>query len=340
MLRINDNTRIYINCPAGVVTGGTELLHQLEDYLVSHGIESYMVYFGEEEHCVPEAFKKYKIKVTENIEDNENNVEVYCEINFDNMKLHPKIQKLIWWMSVDNYLIHNNSSLKDLFQWDLKRGLKIFLKRIRNSVRSKTIFKWGRDVSSYPEDEYMHCYQSEYAKQFLADKGIHKSLPLSDYINQEFMDVPFVHGRKNIVLYNPSKGFKFTRKLMESAPDIQWFALKGLNRTQLIEIMRTAQVYIDFGGHPGKDRLPRECAMNGCVIITGKRGAAKYKEDVWIDDTYKFNENQITQIIAKIRQIFEDYDSSYSEQSEYHARIRKEKEIFEKEIDDLFLSKK
>ena len=30
------------------------------------------------------------------------------------------------------------------------------------------------------------------------------------------------------------------------------------------------KLYIDFGGFPGKDRLPREAVMHDCCIITGK----------------------------------------------------------------------
>ena len=33
------------------------------------------------------------------------------------------------------------------------------------------------------------------------------------------------------------------------------------------------QVYIDFGHHPGQDRLPREAVQCGCVVITGTRGS-------------------------------------------------------------------
>lgn len=340
MLKISNNSKVYINCPAGVVTGGTELLHQLEDYLVRQNIDAYIVYFGDKEHKVPDAFKKYSIRLANDVIDDSRNIEVYCETTFCNMNSHPNIQKLIWWLSVDNYLINNESSLFDLLSWDIKKGRRIFIRRIINAIRRKTNFKWGRNVSSYSQDKYIHCYQSEYARIFLAQKGINKSYPLSDYINQEFMDVPALFPKDDIVLYNPNKGGEFTKKLIELAPDIKWIALKGLSRSELVEIMRNAKVYIDFGEHPGKDRLPRECAMNGCVIITGKRGAAKYKEDVWIDDSYKFNENQPKDIIDKIKEVFENYDTSYAKQSEYHERIRKEKEIFEKEIDDLFLLKK
>ena len=53
--------------------------------------------------------------------------------------------------------------------------------------------------------------------------------------------------------------------------------------------MMESKVYIDFGNHLGKDRIPREVA-SGCCIITGKTGADKYKEDVYIGEKFKFDE--------------------------------------------------
>lgn len=55
--------------------------------------------------------------------------------------------------------------------------------------------------------------------------------------------------------------------------------------------MSKSKVYIDFGNHPGKDRIPREAAISGCIVITGKRGAAAFAEDVCIPETYKFDES-------------------------------------------------
>ena len=43
---------------------------------------------------------------------------------------------------------------------------------------------------------------------------------------------------------------------------------------------RRGQVYIDFGHHPGQDRLPREAAACGCLVVTGTRGSAGFHADV------------------------------------------------------------
>ena len=44
--------------------------------------------------------------------------------------------------------------------------------------------------------------------------------------------------------------------------------LSGFNSKQIINIYNKTKVYLDFGYHPGKDRMPREAALfNNCIII-------------------------------------------------------------------------
>src|SRR5687767_6015204 len=90
---------------------------------------------------------------------------------------------------------------------------------------------------------------------------------LSDYLNpmyvHEAKTVDY-STKKNVVLYNPKKGYSYTQKLMEACADLRWVPLDSLGLTQMIETMKTSKLYIDFGPHPGKDRLPREAAIMGC----------------------------------------------------------------------------
>ena len=58
------------------------------------------------------------------------------------------------------------------------------------------------------------------------------------------------------------------------------------------ELLHRAEVYIDFGPHPGMDRLPREAALAQCIVITNQLGAANYKEDVPIPPQYKVQDVQ------------------------------------------------
>jgi hypothetical protein len=49
-------------------------------------------------------------------------------------------------------------------------------------------------------------------------------------------------------------------------------------------------VYIDFGNHPGRDRIPREAAAMGCVVITNRRGSAENDVDIPIPNFLKIDD--------------------------------------------------
>ena len=100
---------------------------------------------------------------------------------------------------------------------------------------------------------------------------------------------PIDVGRVDEILFNPNKGKAITKRLMEKFPDWKFTPLKGFNREQLSQKFSTAKVYIDFGHHPGRDRLPREAAMHGCCVVTGLLGSAGNAVDIPIDSDYKLN---------------------------------------------------
>ena len=79
--------------------------------------------------------------------------------------------------------------------------------------------------------------------------------------------------RQKLNLFNPIKGIDKTLEFIKkSDARIKWRALKGLTPEQMREVMLQSKVYIDFGNHPGKDRIPREAATCGCCVLTNKNG--------------------------------------------------------------------
>ncbi|MGB9794571.1 hypothetical protein [Caldisericum exile] len=85
------------------------------------------------------------------------------------------------------------------------------------------------------------------------------------------------------------------------------------DKTEVIETLQRVKVYVDFGNHSGKNRLPREAIILGCCLITGKRESTAFFEDVPIHDEYKFEdiEENIFKIIEKIRDCFENFKERY-----------------------------
>ncbi len=341
MLKFFEDTKIYVHCPAGVVTGGAELLHQLVSFLRTHRREAYIVYFGEEPHQVPSDYRVYNIALVDTVIDSDHNIEVFYEGIFDVVTRYKNTQKFLWWISVDNFFLCAQSYLnpRDLYNYDKSLGCEWYWKWIKRSIkRHRNCFHDLLSIKKLVELNAVCGYQAEYIQHFLIKSGFKEIVPLKDYINTDHCKSFDKSIKEDIVLYNPSKGLEYTKSLMELAPDIKWIPLKGLTRTQLIQLLQRAKVYIDFGFHPGKDRLPRECAMNGCCVITGMRGSAGFFEDVSVPPQYKFDERVAKRkdIINQIRWTLANYVTAVDDYRYYRLSISSEKAEFEEQICKIF----
>ncbi|MBQ2559925.1 MAG: hypothetical protein II565_05000, partial [Fibrobacter sp.] len=116
--------------------------------------------------------------------------------------------------------------------------------------------------------------------------------------------------------------------------------LQNMTTEQVKETLLHSKVYIDFGNHPGKDRFPREAAMCGCCVITGKRGSAKFFEDVPIDNEFKYDESAktIPLIISKIRECLNNYETESSKFNGYREFIKGEYQTFQDDVKSIFIS--
>lgn len=317
--------KIYIISPTSIATGGTELLQQLCYILNKNSIVATMFYtetfYGS---AVEKVFDEYQNPYVEQLQDNEDNILVVPETHIDVAKQYVKSMKYFWWLSVDNYY---GSGKK---RFDAIHSIYYAIKDITN----KKMF-----------NNSIHLVQSKYASDYLElEKNIlpSKIYYLSDYLNCKYLnESTYVsqNRRTNRVLYNPRKGFSFTSKIIQATEnEFEWFPLQGLTKDQMIEVMETSKVYIDFGNHPGKDRIPREAAISGCCIITGKRGAAQNSDDIPIPDSYKFDDDvkQIKLIVAKIHECIDEFEVCKSDFDEYRNKILQEKEVFEKSAIKIF----
>ena len=306
---------VYILAPANRTSGGPELAHQMCHRIneLSPGT-AYMVYvdlnlpIGEDLGMDAPAPEAYKIYDTEHITDyvavdKEENVFVFPEGLTLSLPFIKKAKKVLWWMSVDNYIISTKETN---------------LERIRN------------DVS-------LHLYQSYYSKDYV-EKNIPNAngMYLSDYINDAHGQFIFpAHLRQDIALYNPAKGFNDLKPLMDKTSWLKWIALTGLDVEHMVFMMQNSKVYVDFGNHPGKDRIPREAAANGCCVITNKKGAAAFEGDVPIPEKYKFEEpsgslDELDSLLHDICSNFKDYQDEFES---YRKMIAGEKEVFNKDCE-------
>ncbi|MBD7910323.1 MULTISPECIES: hypothetical protein [Clostridium] len=310
---------IYILCPAKVATGGPELLHQLCYKLNKIGINAKMFYVGDiESNPIHPNYEIYNNKYITKIKDTENNILILPEIHFPYMDIFPLSQKIIWWLSVDNFLSR--------LTWeDTPSG------------------SYSKEITYlYRNTELIHFVQSEYANSFLSELEIDKNkiYYLSDYLNKTFIDEckNSNYIRENNVLYNPNKGLEFTKKLIKKVPDLNWIPLINYTPAEMAELMQKSKVYIDFGNHPGKDRIPREAAISGCCILTNLKGSAQFYEDIPISEEYKFQDKDenIDLIIEKIHFLLNNFDTETNKFNYYRETISNEEMKFEKAVENVF----
>lgn len=354
MIKVYKDSKVYVASPAAIATGGPELLHQLVFHLRnSLNIDAYMFYYpNNHPNPIHPEYKAYNNNFVREIEDNEENILIVPEIKsgLDFLEKYKKIRKIIWWLGVDNfYLSHILSSKKNFFfrrtvnkiirtffQKDLFDINEIVLRRLEKQKLDLRKFKIVLNADFY-------LVQSFHAKKHLEKIGIskEKTFYLSDYLNQDFLNIQTdISKKENIVVYNPKKGFGFTKKIIQLAPDIRFIPLINMTRQKVIETLQRAKVYIDFGNHSGKDRIPRESAILGCCVITGKRGCAAYFEDVSIPEVYKFEdkEENIKKIIEKIKDCFENFEERYKDFDYYRKVIKKEPDKFVEDMKKIFVT--
>jgi hypothetical protein len=304
------DSKVYVLCPYDGSTGGAETLHQLSFRLQELGVTTFMAYYPlGSKPAVPHHFERYKPVPTNYIEDDERNLLVIPEVCvhylLDNLK---KIRKIIWWLSVDNYLsVDYDGDILDL-----------------GNIKARNFF---------------NMVQSARTKAFLLSHGVKVDAYLSGYINSDYLEggsVPVC--RCDNVLFNPKKGYSYTSKLINASPGLNWIALSDMNPDQIKQTLLSNKVYVDFGHHPGRDRLPREAAAMGCCIITGTRGSAGFFEDLPIPAEFKFNEAKanVLDIINKIKTCLLDYESQKVKFSGFGALVRDEEKKFVTDLQNVF----
>ena len=314
-------SEIIVCCPH-VVSGGPEGLHQLVDQLCANGRNAQIAYYPFDiPFDVPQTYKKYVCPLG-SLKDEKGKFIIVPESATWITKRIKNARVGIWWLSVDNYfLAERKSRLRDLYL------------RYKSLIRQR--------VALSRMGEFTHFAQSRYAAEFLGAYGI-TTEPLSDYLSQGHLQNPLQRvgsARENLIVYNPLKGRRRTHKLQRIYPDFEYVPIEGMTPVQVSELLNRAKIYIDFGHHPGKDRLPREAAIAGCCVVTGRQGAAKYYDDVPILEKYKLDDNSdcfLSQFGPLVLAIFESFDTHCIDFDPYRNKIKSEPSVFRDQVRRIF----
>lgn len=318
---------ILVVCPHFVQTGGPEALHQLCDQLNrSQRVSAKMVYCrtnGFTVSCVlqprtPLSYHRYNAPSVDHDpfqeeEEEGGNLsqlliwpECWTNQMLDYMSSGPQPTSpcVIWWLSVDN-----------------------------NTGRFR---EWERN-------DIIHLYQSEYARQHLLKNKATHILPMTEYISDP--PKPGDKDRTIDVVFNPVKGIHFTDEIRKrSEPLVQFRPIGGgadgrirISPEEVRNLLQQAKVYIDFGPHPGMDRLPREAALAGCVIVTNTKGAALYQQDVPLPQRYKVAKFDTEAIHKLLMDILKNFEERSEEMGHYRKWINGQAAEMKNCVDNLLI---
>ncbi len=353
---IQNKTKVFVMAPANTFTGGPEILHQVAaDIKTTFKVNVNMVYLPLlENNPIHENFKKYKLDYSNFVDDNENNILIIPEHYqfLEHSLKYKKIKKILWWLSIDNYFGYKfrynyNKFLRSIIKIPFNI-LKIFNKMTYNIFGIYTYHDYLKFLYSYYnlrkfkelKQIDLHLSQSNYAFNYL--KAYFKNLKfLSDYQRDEILKniKNFKKNKKNLICYS-SKSNEFIESI-QSAYNFKMIKLSGLNTKQIINIFKKTKVYLDFGYHPGKDRMPREAALFDNCIITNKKGSAKNKLDIPINEKYKIEEKKTN--LKKIEKIILNIFNKHRNELKYFKKYKKiilnEKKVFYKDLKKIFVRK-
>lgn len=345
-------TKIYVMAPSKSFTGGPEVLHQVALALKKKFKQStFMFYLPESFNPVHQNFQKYNLKFANKIEDKKENILIIPEhYSFIQHALKYKnIKKILWWLSVDNYFGYK-------IRTDFNKFIRSFIKIPFNFLKTlNLITNYSFGLVTYHDylkfiysfinleklsefrDIDLHLCQSYYAYNFL--KKYFKNIAyLSDYQREEILlnSKKKYTNKKNQICYS-NKSNAFIKKISKFT-NYKMIELKGFNNKQIINIFKKTKIYLDFGYHPGKDRMPREAVLFNNCIITNRRGSAKNNNDIPINKRYKFYERNSNLIKIKntIDGIFNNYKKEIKHFTNYKRKILNEKKIFYQDLEKIF----
>jgi hypothetical protein len=328
---------VLIFCPE-YLNGGCEALHQLGHQINRNGGSAHMAYYGPYSsleldgdmlRChlaaspIPGYFARYEPTALREARLGPDTLLVFPEVLSELAATRDnRYQRALWWLSVDN-AIEQNHALLDA------------------SYRRSVVADSG----------LLHFHQSDYARAFLQANGASRYHALSDYTDPDFIhhglnpaDNKRISERTNRICYFPNKGAALAARFIDGRDamlqNVEFLAIRGMSRAQVRDALFGARLYLDFGNHPGKDRVPREAAIAGAIVLLHRAGAALCYADHPLPAEYRFNEDDIAtgELQRKVAAILDQPEAHFAAQRMYREAVLHEQERFDLEVRSCFFS--
>lgn len=315
--------KIQIVSPAGAQSGGPESLHNLVSLANKIGFDAEIVYYPYAKgHAVPSRYRKYKVPVGV-LKDEPNVIIIFPEIYSMEALNITNAKAVIWWLSVDFFQRIKYHNFRDKVRYVLM------------ALRRKRPFKGVQSLR-----HLMHFTKAAYDRMYLEQRGV-QGFRLAGPISEFYLkpcSPQDIQLKKNTILFSPRRDKKVVPALISRFPQLKFIPIAGLDEQGLRDAYLSSKLYVDFGNHPGKERMPREAAASGCCVITGLLGSAANNEDIPIPSRFKFDTNEeffFEKFESAVLEVFEKFSDVYNEFSSYREIIYNEPAEQKKDLEKI-----
>lgn len=296
---------LILRCNGMKKTGGPMATLQLAECLILCGVNIKIWYDNVEAY---QYFKDWHNKylglnteylVSDQIKYYKNTIFILTESAFNDINKISTDNKIwVYMQSVDNCIIFGTVASR--FEGSIR-----ILKNCFINFKVSYSYRW-----SAIKDRIEFIFsQSAYSNNFLSK--LNANIPylyIGDFIDKHQynkmlnFDTDLNCKNRNLrVAYNPFKGKILFKLAKFFSRKITFVPIQGVNSDDILEFLSLCDCYVDFGGQPGKDRLPREALLSGIPSFQFSRGAAVNGSDFPCPDTFRLKFLNVINFESKVR---------------------------------------
>ncbi len=334
--------KIYIFCPTDVVSGGVNSLQILCNALVNNNIDAKIYYIKPDEEFINHAvIRSFNTPYTTHIDDSDENLLIVPEAYIPVLHQYASIRKMIYWLGIYFYI----KKPPHRFPLSIKIVRKIFagysfFGNPANGFHALTqrVNLWSKKKDPVWSSAIIHMTNSFYAADFLKHMGINDAIVLHNPVREEFYLQKTKPVKEKKILFGPGTPNRLIRKIRKSFPDYECIRLRHIHPDDVHRLYTESMLFIELGDFAGRNRMPREAVLSGCVVITSRTGSAHYHSDLPLPDYYKINTGRVylPELINKIYAVVNDYPLHYSNMHHYMESLINEKNNFRTEVASVF----
>jgi len=285
--------------------------------------------------------KEFNLPYVDKIDDSPDNIIIIPETLSDLINLYPRSKKIVYWLTL--YYFFKTPSHR--FPLNIKPLRKIFscssyyghTKTIFHKISQKINY-WNKSISPVWNNDVIHISNSYFAADFIENVMLKKTYILHNPVRDEFYNNLSENSRDKIILFGQKTKKRVVRYVQKKFPDFICIRLKRKDIIEVINLYKKSILFIEMGNFPGRDRMPREAVLSGCVVLISLTGSAAYNNDFNLPDYYKINTNKkyLPLLVKKIKHITSDYLYHYHNMQQFLDDLRIEKDSFNDKVKDIF----